>query len=144
MDIAKDCKYKLESPEFIHIIATHRKDKQYPDRYYAAQTGYASYNNAYLSPMFTKHINIMYMYGVQEKDNIRVVYYYNVFGSLQRLDFMYDKYPNYPYYSRKYKKSGNLINSEYYSDENTKIKFNTNGTQAEIWINDKLTNKISF
>jgi len=141
---AKDCKYKLETPEFIHIIATHRKDKQYPDQYYAAQTGYDSYNNADLTAMFTKHMNIMYMYGVQEKDNSRIIYYYNVFGSIQLLDFMYENYPNYPFYTRKYKKSGDLINSVYCPDEKTKIKFNTKGTKAEIWINEELTDKINF
>ena len=139
---SKESKDKINSPEFIHILASHKQDKKYPDQYYAAQTNYKSFETNYLYPLFTKHFKIMYMYGVQEQDNIRIIYYYNVLGKLQMLDFIYGNYPNYPYFSKKYKTSGKLIESSYYPDKDTQIKFNDKGTSAEILINEKLTDKI--
>lgn len=135
---SKDCVYKLETPEFKKIIQDHKKDTNYLENYYAAQSGYTYFKNNNLSAMFTPKMDVMYMYSLQETNNLRIIYYYNIWGRLQNIDFLYDNYPSYPYFSRKYNSRGKLLNTTFYSDEMTKIKFNNDGSKYEIYYKGKL------
>lgn len=143
MVFSKDCAFKLESPEFKKIINEHKKDSNYPENYYAAQTGYTSFKNNNLSAMFTPKMDVMYMYAVQEQTNLRITYYYTVLGHLKHIDFMYGNYPNYPYYARKYSPRGKLQTTLYCPDERTQVKFNKDGTSAEVWYKGVIIEKIN-
>lgn len=133
-----DCKYKINTPEFKKIILEHKRDKNYPETYYASQSDYDYYNSLKLESYYTKYLNILYMYTIQEQENLRIIYYYNPVGKLVFVEFIYGNYPNYPFFTRKYSKKGTLIESTYAINETTKIKFNTKGTKACI-IKDKTT-----
>ncbi len=137
-----DCAFSLESDEFKKMIKTHKKDKNYIENYYAAQAGYTSFKNNNISGMFSPKMDIMYMYALQEKQNIRITYYYNAIGHLKYIDFMYGNYPNFPYFARKYTTRGNLHSTLYCIDEMTQIKFNQDGSIAEIWHKGKQIDKI--
>lgn len=139
---SKDCAFKLETDEFKKMIKEHKKDNNYPENYYAAQSGYTSFKGNNLSAMFTPKMDIMYLYAVQPQNNVRTTFYYNAIGHLKYIDFSYGNYPNYPYYARKYTKSGKLINTLYCPDEMTQIKFNKDGSTAEIWYKGKVIEKI--
>ena len=54
----------FESQEFKDIVAKHKKDNNYLENYYAAQSGYKYFKNNNLSGIFTK-MDIMYMYTLQ-------------------------------------------------------------------------------
>lgn len=137
-----DCAFSLESDEFKKMIKTHKKDKNYVENYYAAQAGYTSFKENNISGMFTPKMDLMYMYALQEKHNIRITYYYNAIGHLKYIDFMYGNYPSFPYFARKYTTGGNLYSTLYCINEMTQIKFNKDGSTAEIWYKGKLIDKI--
>jgi len=124
--------YKLESPEFKQLIKEHKKDKNFPENYYAAQSGYTYFKENNLSSMFTPKMDVMYMYSVQSRNNLRIIYYYSILGNLKYIEFLYGNYPNYPYYVRKYARCGKLNTTIYNVDERTEIKFNKDGSSATI------------
>ena len=128
---SKECKNTLESAEFKKIIQEHKKDKNYTENYYAAQGGYKYFKNNYLETYTTK-LDLMYMYSLQEQNNLRLIYYYSILGNLKYVDILYSNYPNYPYYSRKYSKSGKLVSSSYYPDKDTEVLFNKDGSNCQI------------
>ena len=128
---SKECQTKLNTPEFKKIINEHKKDKNYTENYYAAQGGYKYFKNNYLKAYTTK-MDLMYMYSLQEHNNLRLIYYYSILGNLKYVDILYNNYPNYPYYSRKYSKSGKLISSSYYPDKNNEIVFYNDGSNYKI------------
>src|SRR5574344_614818 len=123
-----DCKYKIDTPEFKKIILEHKKDKNYPETYYASQSDYDYYNNLKLKGYYTKYLNILYMYSIQEQGNLRILYYYNPVGKLVFVEFIYGNYPNYPFFTRKYTPKGKLMNCSYSINNNTMIIFNKDGS----------------
>lgn len=139
---AKDCAFKLESPEFKKLIKDYKKDKNYPENYYAAQAGYTYFRNNNISALFTPKMDVMYQYSIQEPDNMRIVYYYTMLGNLKYIEFLYGSYPNYPYYVRKYCRSGKLITTTYIPDKTTEIKFNKDGSNAMITCKGKVINNL--
>lgn len=129
---AKDCIYKLETKEFKDIVQQHKKDTNYLENYYATQSGYKYFKNNNLKGYFTSKFEVLYLYSLQERNNPRVIYYYNIWGQLQNLDFLYGEYPAYPYFARKYKPNGQLINTIYYPSEDKQIIFNKDGSKYTI------------
>lgn len=128
----KDCIHKLETQEFKTLIQQHKKDTNYLENYYATQSGYKYYKNNDLKGYFIPKLDVLYMYSLQERNNPRIIYYYNIWGQLQNLDFIYGEYPGYPYFARKYKPNGQLINTIYYPENNTQIIFDKTGNKYKI------------
>lgn len=129
---SKNCIYKLDTKEFKTLIQQHKKDTNYLENYYATQSGYKYFKNNDLKGYFTPKLDILYMYSLQERNNPRIVYYYNIWGQLQNLDIINGEYPAYPYFARKYKPNGQLINTTYYPNKNEQIIFNKDGSKHSL------------
>ena len=67
------------------------------------------------------------MYTLQERSNLRVIYYYDIFGNLKDIEFLYGNYPAYPYFSRKYTIRGNFKSAAYYFNKNDVVNFDKSG-----------------
>lgn len=129
---SKNYNQKLDSNEFNTLIKQHKKDTNYLENYYAVLSGYKSYKNNNLKGFFTKKFDIMYLYSLQERNNPRIVYYYNIWGKLQNVEFIHGEYPAYPYFSRKYKPNGQIVDSTYFPSKENSIVFNKDGSKYKI------------
>ena len=127
---SKDLIRNIETTEFKDIVAKHKKDNNYLENYYAAQSGYKYFKNNNLNGIFTK-MDIMYMYTLQERSNLRVIYYYDIFGNLKDIEFLYGNYPAYPYFSRKYTVKGKFKSAAYYFNKSDVVNFDKSGNTKQ-------------
>ena len=115
------------------------KDKDYKKHYQEILSGMKQDETARLAGFFTANERILYMYGLQYKDDIYTTYYYDALGNLRYIDVMSDNYPNFPYYSHQYRIGGTLAGSIYFTAYDTQYVFK-NGKFKGVWFKDTMFN----
>jgi len=109
------------------------KDKNNYENYLAASAGYKEYKNNNIFPFYFKNQKNIYMYALQNKEDLTKIYYYSALGKLRFVDFVSDNYPEYPYYSIQYKINGEPISLIYFSTKDTQYVYNPDGTFKGLW-----------
>jgi len=115
------------------------KDKDYQKHYKEILDGKKQDETARLAGFFMADDRILYMYGLQYKNDIYTTYYYDALGNLRYIDKMSDNYPNFPYYSHQYRINGTLAGSIYFTQYDTQYVFN-NGKFKGVWFKDTMFN----
>ena len=85
----------------------------------------------------------IYMYAIQDKNDVSKAYYYDALGNLKYVDFIYGEYPDYPYYSIQYKISGKPVSAIYFVSKDCQYLFNPDGEFEGVWYKHNLYNKES-
>ena len=114
------------------------KDKEYKKHYLAASAGHNEYQNYNISAFYYKNMKYIYMYALQDKNDISKAYYYDALGNLQYIDFIEGSYPEYPYYAIQYRTTGTPVSATYYASEDCQYIFKPNGEFKGVWYKHNL------
>lgn len=113
------------------------KDKNYKKHYLVASSGYKEYKNFNIAAMYYKKMSTLYMYALQPKDNLTTIYYYDTLGNLRYVDNLKGNYPDFPYYTEQYRRSGKLVGISYFVSKDTQYIFKPNGEFKGVWHKEK-------
>ncbi len=116
------------------------KDKNHIENYYAASAGYKEYKGHNISAFYYRKMKNIYMYALQDKQDVSKAFYYDALGNLQYVDFIEGEYPEYPYYAIQYKKTGKPISAVYYISKDCQYLFKPNGDFEGVWYKHNLYN----
>lgn len=130
---------KYPKKEFKSQYKNYLKDENYKKHYQEILAGKKQDETARLAGFFMANERILYMYGLQYKDDIHTTYYYDALGNLRYVDKMSENYPNYPYYSNQYRINGTLAGSIYFTAYDTQYVFK-NGKFRGVWFKDTMFN----
>lgn len=119
------------------IYKNYLKDYNLKMHYDEITEGKKENQNERLAGFYKFNGKIMYMYGVQYKDDKYTTYYYDLFGNLRYIDRMSKNYPNFPYYSHQYRITGELAGSIYFTSYDTQYVFK-NGKFQGVWYKDTM------
>ena len=117
------------------------KDKNYKNHYLAASAGYKEYREFNISAMYFKRMTSLYMYALQPKADLSIIYYYDAMGNLRYVDNIKGLYPNFPYYTEQYRRSGALVGVSYFTSRDTQYIFKSNGEFKGVWYKHKFYNE---
>lgn len=129
----KKSDFKSKNKEFL-------KDKSYKTHYFYLKNGVSEDSEKKYSGFFIKE-KLLYMYGIQYRNNLKNIYYYDTFGNLRYVDIFSDNYPKYPHYSLQYTTSGELIGTIYYVSRDDQYIFAPSKTFKGRWYKEKMYNK---
>lgn len=130
----------LSKSEFNEKYAPFMRDKNYKLHYNQARSGMIENEDANICAFFFKK-DILLIYALQYKDNLRNVYYYNAYGHLQYVDVISDNYPNFPYHSKQYRNNGKLVSAIYFISPDIQYMYKPDGDFKGIWYKDKMFDK---
>ena len=119
------------------------KDKNYLENYMAASAGYKEYKGNNISAFYFKKMKSLYMYALQDKNDVSKAFYYDALGHLKYVDFIYGEYPDYPYYSIQYRITGTPVSAIYFASKDCQYLFTPKGDFEGVWYKHNLYNKKS-
>ena len=119
------------------------KDKDYIEHYMAASAGYKEYKEYNISAFYAGNKKYIYMYALQEKEDLSRTYYYDALGHLRYVDYIYGEYPDYPYYSIQYRINGKPVSAIYFVSKDNQYLYEPDGTFKGVWYKHNLYDKHS-
>ncbi len=131
---------KYPKKAFKSDYADFLKDKNYKSNYFILKSGKNETKDANLSGFFSKNEKILFIYGIQYKNNIYTKYYYDAMGNLRYIDTFSSNYPNYPYFTHQYRIDGSLAGSVYFKDKDTQYIFK-NEKFSGVWFKNTMFNR---
>ena len=131
---------KYPKKAFKSDYADFLKDKNYKSNYFTLKSGKNETKDANLSGFFSKNEKILFIYGIQYKNNIYTKYYYDAMGNLRYIDTFSTNYPNYPYFTHQYRIDGSLAGSVYFKDKDTQYIFK-NEKFSGVWFKNTMFNR---
>lgn len=109
------------------------KDKNYKENYLLASAGYKESENYNIYPFYYKNQKHIYMYALQDKTDLSKIFYYSAMGKLRFIDFIYGKYPEFPYYSIQYKINGEPLSLICFLSNDNQYVYNSDGSFRGLW-----------
>lgn len=89
---------------------------------------------------FSLKNGLLIAYGIQYKNNMKNIYYYDSMGTLRWVDVFSDNYPKFPYFSYQYSTNGKLVAAYYYVSDFDQYVFDENRKFKGRWNNEKMYN----
>lgn len=130
----------LTKNDFRQKYADFLRDENYKEHYRLAKMGQKETEEANLCAFFFKK-DILLIYALQYKNNLKNVYYYNAYGYLQYVDNISDNYPNFPYNSKQYRKNGKLVSAIYFVSSDMQYMYEPDGKFKGLWYKEKMYDK---
>lgn len=130
----------IKASEFKAKYSDYLKDKNHMNNYFDIANGKNEDDKAKYSGFFLKN-GLLVVYGIQYKDNLKNIFYYDAMGTLKYVDIFSSEYPNFPYSTSQYKVNGDLVAKFYYLSDYDQYIFNPNGAFKGRWFKDKMYNK---
>lgn len=90
---------------------------------------------------FLLNDRILMAYGIQHKNNMKNIYYYDAMGKLRWIDYFSENYPNFPYTAYQYDANGKLFAAYYYLSDFDQYVFSPQKVFLGRWYKEKLYNK---
>lgn len=84
---------------------------------------------------------LLIAYGIQYKNDMKNIYYYDAMGHLRWIDVFSSQYPNFPYWSYQYYRSGELVAAYYYVSDVDQYVFDEKKKFRGRWYKDKMYNR---
>lgn len=131
---------KYPKNEFKAKFAEFSKDKDAMQNYIEIRDGKKEDETRYYAAFYSAG-GLFLAYGIQYKNNMKNIYYYDVLGHLRFVDFYSSQYPKFPYYALQYNTSGRLIGTIYFVLDYDQYIFNPNKSFKGRWYKDKMYNK---
>ena len=127
---------KYKKKDFKALYKDYLKDDKYKLHYLEAAAGHKTTQNANLAGFYFKKTNMLISYAMQYFNNKRNIFYYDTLGNLKYIDILSENYPSYPYYSRQYTSTGNLVGQIYFVSRDTQYVYKPNGEFKGLWHKD--------
>ena len=131
--IFKDSPSEKNKKDFKQQYKDFLKDENYKKHYMVASAGYKEYQEYNIAAMYYKKMSSVFIYALQPKSNLSVIYYYDALGNLRYVDNLKGNYPEYPYYTEQYKRSGKLAGISYFASKDSQYIFNPEGEFKGVW-----------
>lgn len=132
--------YKYPKKEFKAEYAAVWKDKAHLKNYEEVLRGKKEDAENYYCGFHLKN-GVLFAYGVQPKKNMKHIYYYDAMGRLIFVDNFSTTYPNFPYESSQYYKSGELVAKYYYVSGQDQYAFDAKKKFKGRWYKEKMYNR---
>ncbi len=132
-------KTKYNKKEIKSQYAEFFKDKDARQNYIEISNGKKEDAQKYYCAFYWK--NFLVAYGIQYKNNMKNIYYYDAMGNLRWVDVFSDNYPKFPYRSYQYYRTGELVASYYYVSEYDQYIFDPNKKFKGRWYKENMYNK---
>lgn len=116
------------------------KDKDNRENYVEISKGKKEDKDKNYSGFFLKN-GLLLAYGIQYKNNMKVIYYYDAMGNLRYIDTFSANYPKFPYFSYQYNMKGDMVAAYYYVSDYDQYVFAPNKTFKGRWYKEKLYNR---
>lgn len=116
------------------------KDKEATQHYLDVSSGKKEDSDHYFAGFFLKN-GLLIAYGVQYKNDLKNIFYYDAMGHLRFVDVYSDTYPQLPYYALQYDMSGKLIGTIYFVSKGDQYIFNPNKSFKGRWYREKMFNR---
>lgn len=116
------------------------KDKESMQHYMAVASGIREDSDNFYAGFFLKN-GLLIAYGIQKKNDMKHIYYYDAIGRLKYIDTYSDNYPKFPYYALQYSLSGKLIGTIYFVSSEDQYIFNPDKTFKGRWFKENLYNR---
>lgn len=127
---------KVSKKNFKNQYKDFKKDLERKEHYRRAKNGVIELEDCFLCAFFKN--DILIIYGVQYKKDLRHAYYYDGFGNLRYVDIMSGEYPNFPYTSKQYRNTGKLVSAIVFENHDVQYMYNPNGTFRGLWYKEKM------
>lgn len=131
---------KYPKKEFKAKYAPFLKDKDNIKNYIEIKNGKREDDEKIYCAFFWKK-DFLYAYGIQYKNNMKNIYYYDAMGGLRWIDTFSDNYPKFPYQATQYSIKGDLVATYYYISDTDQYVYGPNKEFKGRWYNDKLYNR---
>lgn len=130
---------KYEKKQFKKEYAPFLKNNNYANDYQEISDGKKEDADKYYCGFYWN--KLMVAYGIQYKNNMRNIYYYDALGKMRWVDVFSEKYPTFPYWSYQYSTSGKPVAAYYYISDADQYVFNPDKKFIGRWYNEKMYNK---
>jgi len=137
---AEETAVKYSKKEFKEKYSGFWKDKESRNHYIDISSGKKEDADKKYCGFFWKN-NLLIAYGIQYKNNLKNIYYYDALGNLRWVDIFSKNYPNFPYTSYQYDSSGKLVAAYYYVSAFEQYVFDPNQKFQGRWYKEKMYNK---
>ena len=114
------------------------QDKEYKKHYIAASAGLKEYENYNISAFYYKKQKHIYMYALQNKQDLSKIFYYDALGNLRYIDFIQGEFPDYPYYAIQYRITGTPVSAVYNVSKDTQYLYNPDSSFKGVWYKHNL------
>lgn len=131
---------KYPAKEFKTQYKEFSKDKESMQHYMAVSSGIREDSDNFYAGFFLKN-GLLIAYGIQKKNDMKHIYYYDGMGHLKYIDIYSDNYPKFPYYALQYNLSGKLIGTIYFVSQEDQYIFNPDKTFKGRWFKENLYNR---
>ena len=128
--------YKYSKRDFRNEYKNYLKDKDYKRHYMLVTNNVTETDTENLCGFYRGKILISY--GIQYKDDLKTIYYYDGLGNLRYVDKCSDNYPNFPYMSKQYRANGKLVSAIYFLSHDLQYMYNNNKSFKGVWYKDKM------
>lgn len=130
---------KYPKKEFRQQHADFWKDKDFLKNHEDIINGKKEDADKYYCGFYLKKLFIAY--GIQYKNNMKNIYYYDAMGDLRFVDYYSESYPKFPYYALQYDTSGKLIGTIYFVSKYDQYIFRPDKTFRGRWYNENMYNR---
>lgn len=130
---------KYKKKEFKSMYSEHLKNKNYLKDYEEISSGKKEDDEKNYCGFYAGKLLIAY--GIQYKNNLKNIYYYDAMGGLRWVDVFSGNYPKFPYWSYQYYRNGDMVAAYYYVSEYDQYVFDSNKKFKGRWYKDKLYNR---
>ncbi|MCI1273951.1 MAG: hypothetical protein LKG27_05920 [Clostridiaceae bacterium] len=132
----------MSKKEFKTQYKNFLKDENHREHYRQAKNGVTELEDSYLCAFYAKKDkDLVIIYALQYKNDMKHAYYYDAYGNLRYVDVMSDEYPNFPYYSKQFYRNGKLISAIAFENRDTQYMYNPDGTFKGLWYKEKMFNQ---
>lgn len=138
--LAEPTVIKYQKKEFREKYSSFLKDKENKTHYVEISAGKKDDAEKIYCGFFLKN-NLLIAYGIQYKNNMKNIYYYDALGNLRWVDVFSDNYPSFPYTSSQYASNGKIVASYYYVSEADQYVFGHDKSFLGRWYKEKMYNK---
>lgn len=125
--------FKSEYKEFL-------KDENHVINYQEIAKGKHEDKDKNYSGFFLKN-GLLVAYGIQDKRNMKSIYYYDAMGNLRYVDKFSANYPKFPYITLQYNINGELVAAFYYVSDYDQYVFSPDKKFKGRWYKEKLYNR---
>ena len=134
-----DTIFKYKKKEFKNKYAQFWKNKNYLKDYEDISNGKKEDSEKNYCGFYVG--KLLVAYGIQFKNNLENIYYYDAMGNLRWVDIFSSAYPKFPYWSYQYYRNGEMIAAYYYISEYDQYVFDPDKKFRGRWYKDKLYNR---
>lgn len=84
---------------------------------------------------------LLVAYGIQYKNHMDNIYYYDALGNLRWVDVFSENYPNYPFWSYQYERNGKMVAAYYFISADDQYIYDSDKKFKGRWYKENMYNR---